>query len=234
MFTKSARFYDALYSFKDYEAEAEILCALIRQYLPGDGCALLDVACGTGAHIAHLRGHYTVEGLDLDDTMLDIARQRFPDVMFHDADMVDFDLGRRFDVVTCLFSSIGYVKTVDRLNQTLATFARHMEPGGLVIVEPWLAPEIYQPGKLHALFVDEPDLKITRMNISQRDGSISWFDFHYLVATVDGVEHFVEHHELTLFTDNEYRAAFAAAGLDVNLDAEGLSGRGVYIGIQKG
>jgi hypothetical protein len=147
--------------------------------------------------------------------------------------MVDFNLGHRFDVVTCLFSSIGYVKTVERLNQTIANFARHTKLGGLVVVEPWFGPETYHPGTLHALFIDQPDLKIARINTSQRDGNLSWFDLHYLVGTPDGVEHIVEHHELALFTGDEYRAAFTAAGLEVICDAEGLTNRGLYIGIQK-
>src|SRR3712207_7289123 len=48
--------------------------------------------------------------------------ERYPDVRFHQGDMTDFDLGRRFDVVVCLFSAIGYVLTEERLRQTLANF----------------------------------------------------------------------------------------------------------------
>jgi len=111
MFTKSAAFYDAIYSFKNYEREAQQLHALIQQHKRSTGMALLDVACGTGAHIPFLREHYAVEGLDLDANLLAIARQRNPDITFHQADMLDFDLGHSFDVIVCLFSSIGYVKT---------------------------------------------------------------------------------------------------------------------------
>jgi trans-aconitate methyltransferase len=41
---------------------------------------------------------FRVEGLDVDPGMVDIARAKHPDVPIHVADMVDFDLGRRFDV----------------------------------------------------------------------------------------------------------------------------------------
>ena len=68
------------------------------------------------------------------------------------------------------------------------------------------------------------------MNVSGRRDNIALLDFHYLVATPEGIEHFTEHHELGLFTDAEYQHAFTRAGLDVTHDAGGLIGRGLYIG----
>jgi SAM-dependent methyltransferase len=229
MFTKSARFYDAVYSFKDYAAEAAKVDALIKERNPR-ARTLLDVACGTGMHLEHLRGRYDAEGLDLDPELLAIARERLPGILLHEGDMTAFDLGRRFDAVTCLFSSIGYARTVEDLNRAVAAMAGHLEPGGVLIVEPWLTPEVWQDGHLGAVFVDEPDLKIARVNLAERDGRLSRFVFHYLVLTAEGVERFEEPHELRLFTHDENTAAFGAAGLEVEHDPEGLMGRGLYIG----
>jgi SAM-dependent methyltransferase len=200
------------------------------EYKRSPGNTLLDVACGTGGHIPYLSPDFAYEGLDLDPEMLALARDRFPDVVFHLGDMVDFDLGRQFDVVTCLFSSIGYARTVPRLRQAIGTLARHVRPGGVVLIGSFITPQEWNPGHPYALFVDQPDLKIARMNVSSNDGNIALLDFHYLVATTEGVEHFTEHHELGLFTDEEYRGAFEGAGMDVKLDAEWLMGRGMYIG----
>lgn len=230
MFTRSARFYDALYGFKDYRTEAEQVHRLIQEHKRSAGTALLDVGCGTGGHLAHLREHYAVEGLDLDAGLLAIARERNPELRLHQADMADFDLGRAFDAIVCLFSSIGYVKTIERLRQTLCTFAHHLAPGGVVVLEPWLAPEVYRAGRLFALFVDQPGIKIARMNVTALEDGVSVLDFHYLVATPAGLDHFTERHELALFSDQDYRAAFAAAGLGVIHLAEGITDRGVYVG----
>ena len=101
MFTKSFRFYDALYRFKDYSAAAEQLHDLVHEHDPRAE-SLLDIGCGTGKHLERFNQWYRVEGLDLDPHMIAIARQRLPDVRLHQADMQDFDLGRTFDVVTCL------------------------------------------------------------------------------------------------------------------------------------
>jgi ubiquinone/menaquinone biosynthesis C-methylase UbiE len=230
VFTKSAGLYDIIYASHDAARVSERLHALIQEHKRSVGTALLDVACGTANHIHWLRRHYTVEGLELDPNMLDIARGKEPGIRFHQADMADFDLGRRFDVITCLGSAIGAVKTLPRLRQTLRTMSRHLQPGGLVIVEPWLTPEVYREGTVHALFVDRPDLKIARMNASAVEDGVSVLDFHYLVATPEGVQYFTERQELGLFSHEDYLQAFQAAGLQVDHDPKGLNGRGLYVG----
>ena len=109
--------------------------------------------------------------------------------------MVDFDLGRQFDVVTCLFSSIGYAETYERLCLALRSLARHTAPGGLVLIEPWFTPTAWKPNTVHALYIDEPDLKIARIKASFVDGRLLVFDLHYLIGTPEDTEHVVEHHE---------------------------------------
>jgi SAM-dependent methyltransferase len=229
VFTRSASIYDLVYSFKDYEGEAERVHALIQQRAPG-ASTLLDVACGTGKHLEQFRRWYEVEGVDLDEGLLEVARNRLGDVRLHVADMTSFALGRTFDVVTCLFSSIGYVATPKRLNGAIRAMAAHLNPNGILVVEPWLTPDGWQIGRPHLLVVDEPDLKIVRMNVSGRDGRLAVMEFVYLVGSPDGIDHFSERHEAALFTDVEYRQALSTAGLTVEHDPEGLIGRGLYLG----
>jgi SAM-dependent methyltransferase len=212
--------------------EAQKICTLVEKYKKSSGNTLLEVACGTGMHASHLSKTYQIEGLDLDPEMLAVARQNHPDILFHQADMIDFDLKRQFDVITCLFSSIGYVKTTPRLNQAIQTMTRHLASGGVLLVEPWFTPEQWHPGKISGMLVEEPDLRIARMNISEVDGTLSFFDFHYLVGTPEGINYFTERHELGLFTNEEYLEAFRLAGLEVLHDPEGIYGRGLYIGIK--
>ena len=230
MFSQTVQYYDKIYSFKDYQAEARDVITLVQEHLRSGGHRLLDVACGTGKHVEHLKQHFAVEGLDISEELLALARERCPGVTFHLGDMVDFQLGKRFDVVTCLFSSIGYVRTVENLERSIACMARHLLPGGLLLVEPWFTPGAWRPGTVHALFIDEPELKIARVNTSFARGRLSYFDLHYLIGTPEGTEHAVERHELGLFEQDEMLAAFQAAGLDVRYDEEGLTGRGLYVG----
>ena len=231
MFDKSADIYDALYFFKDYVAEAAEIHRLIQERKPG-ARTLLDVACGTGAHLEHLGRNYEVEGLDLEGALLEMARARLPDVSLHKGDMVSFELDKNYDVVTCLFSSIGYVETETNLRRAIEAMAKHLGPRGVLIVEPWLEPDIFTDGHLDMTLVDQPDLKIARMNRSHIEDGASVLDFHYLVARRDGISHFTETHRLGLFTKDQHIRAFEAAGLSVDHDPEGLMGRGLYIGVK--
>lgn len=235
MFTGSAAIYDAINADRlDYVAAADRLRALIGRHAGAHDATLLDVACGTGAYLVHFREQYAVEGVDLDAGMLAVARQKLPDVPLHEADMADFDLGRRFGVVVCLGSSIGYARTLPVLRQTVANLARHAVDGGVVLVEPWFTPKVWEPGRLSADLTDRPDLKIARVLVSAVGDGVSLLDIHYLVATPGGVERFVERHEMGLFARDEYVAAFRDAGLDVVHESTGPLGRGLYVGVLRG
>jgi SAM-dependent methyltransferase len=228
VFSRSARIYDAVYSYKDYAAEVDRFHGVIQERSPG-AATLLDIACGTGKHLEGFRRWYAVEGVDLDEGLLDVARERLPDVPLHVADMCSFALARKFDAVTCLFSAIGYTGTVDRLGQAITAMAAHLNPAGVLLVEPWHTPEAWQVGRLELRTVDEPDLKIARMTQLGLEGRLGVLGFVYLVGRPQGIETFTEQHEIALFTDAEYREAFDNAGLVVERDEEGLIGRGLYI-----
>jgi SAM-dependent methyltransferase len=232
MFTHSAHFYDLIYDTLDYRSDSEALHALVERCKRTRGNALLDVACGTGNHLVHLREHYAVEGLELDQRMVELARAKLGDIPVHAGDMSDFALGREFDVVVCLFSAIGYVATEERLRSTLRCFARHLRPGGVVVIEPWILPEKWKEGTLHAMLVDRPEVKLARMSVSRSHERVAVLDLHYLVATEHGIERFEERHELGLFSDAQYREAFELAGLTVERAEGGVAGRGWYIGVK--
>lgn len=234
MYDKSAALYDLFYDWKDYRAEAERVRQLVADRNP-HARTLLDVACGTGSHLVHFRDWYAVEGVDLNAGMLKVAATRLPGVVLHEADMRDFDIGRRFDVVTCLFSSIGYAESPEGLERAAAAIARHVAPSGVLIVEPWLTPERFDLRSLgRVILAERSDLQAVRMNGSRIEGNRSILDFHYLVARPGSVEHLTETHTMGLFTDDEYRSAFEGAGLSVEHDADGLMGRGLWIGRRSG
>jgi len=232
MFSESAELYDLVYSFKDYPAEAARVRELVEAAGGRGEGTLLDVACGTGMHLESLRAHYAVEGTDLDDGLLAIARGRLPEVPLHHADMRGFNLGRRFDVVTCLFSAIGYVRDVEGLRAAVASMARHLEPGGALAVEPWFTPDDIRPDFVGVSSQSFPELTIVRMSHTRVEGAVSIVAFEYLVGRPGGITRASERHEMGLFTRDEMRAAFEDAGLRTRYDEQGITGRGMWLGIR--
>jgi SAM-dependent methyltransferase len=233
MFDRPAHVYDLLYSFKDYEAESTALAEVIRERHP-DARSLLDVACGTGRHLQLLRATFPdVAGLDLEPDLLRIARERLPDVPLIETDMRSFDLGRRFDAVTCLFSSVGYLADAHELEAAIGRMAAHLEPGGVLVVDGWVKPGAWMPGvNVHALAESRPDLAAARVTRTWRVDDRSHLDMRYLIATPEGFEEEREEHVLTLFSDQEYRDAFRAAGLEPEIvDSPMGSDRDRYVGV---
>jgi len=231
VFTESAELYDLIYSsFKDYRAEAAQIAALLRS-LHRDCHTLLDVGCGTGEHarlLASLHG-FSVDGLDVSPDFLRIARAKHPAGRFFEADMSNFQLPDRYDAILCLFSSIGYLTTLDRVTQALRCFRKHLEPDGVVVVEPWFTPDKMNPGHHSSRAAAAPGVRVQRLGTTEVDGRVSRLRFEYAIETVDGTRHATEVHELGLFTVEEMLSAFKAAGLSAQHEPSGLTGRGLYI-----
>jgi len=235
VYDRAAAAYDVLHAAreKDYAGEAARIAALVRERRP-EARSLLDTACGTGGHLQFLRYHFDeVEGVDGSPAMLARARENVPGVPLHHGDLRTFDLGRRFDAVTCLFSSIAYLVPAGELRRGVANLARHLVDGGVLVVEPWVKPEDWDPSPLPRIDSGQGDgLSVTRMTRSWRVGERTYLDMQYLIGTGDGIELVKEAHETGLYDEAVYREAFAAAGCSVEFDPEGLIGRGLYVGVK--
>lgn len=233
MWAELAPFYDVMYQWKDYQAESERVHQLIQAHRTSSGNTLLDVACGTGGHTRFLRDHYDVTGIDLNREMLKVARRKIPGVTFLSRDMTSFNLRRRFDALICLFSSIAYVRTYRNLKRTIACFARHLKPGGILIVEPFFTKETFVAGTIHGATLEAEGVKISRHNVSRRRGDLAVLDFHFLLSTKRGTRYYRDTHEMALFDRQRFLEIMAHAGLRPRYDESGLMpGRGLYVSLK--
>ncbi len=234
MFHRLAPYYDDLVGAKDYGFESRSLEALARRFGRSRGQAWLDVACGTGRHLSFLRRHYAVAGVDASREMLRVARRRLPGIPLVLADMRHFRLDETFDVVSCLYSAIGHLKTERDLAVTFANFARHLKPGGVALVEPWIDPVDFHTGYIHLLTRQSPSLTVVRMAFSSRRGRHSAVHYHYLIGKTDhGVAHFEEVNTGLLVSRRRLLKLMEHAGLTARFRKEGLTpGRGLLVGVK--
>ncbi len=234
MFQLNAEQYDTLYATKDYEREAHLLRDHLSRLDPSLH-TVLDVACGTGAHDEHLCRFYEVDGLDLNPDFLEAARRRNARGRYHVGDMRDFRLDRLYDVALCLFSSIGYARTRVELVRTLTCLCEHLTPRGVVVIEPWLTPEVWEAPSVRWDHGGSGSDSIVRMAHSslREEGtdSVSVMEFHYLVGSAKGIEYSRETHEMGLYSKRRMESALIEAGFtDVHHESDGLTGRGLYVG----
>jgi ubiquinone/menaquinone biosynthesis C-methylase UbiE len=234
MYMELAKYYDVSIFWKNYKKECERIHALIKANKKSKGSDLLDVACGTGNHIRYLKKNYRVTGLDKNAGMLKIAKDKFPGVEFVQADMTSFRLHKTFDAIICLYASIGYARSNLDLKKTIGNISKHLKNGGVAVIEPFLSKDEFVEGKPFASFLDEPALKIARMNVNRRRANIAILEFHFLVATSVGVKHFKDRHEVGLFDRQEVQQAMEYNGLHTKFVKAGFQkDRGLFLGIKQ-
>lgn len=235
LYGELAKYYDLIYSFKDYRKESARISNLVLKYKKSEGGELLDVACGTGHHLEYLKEEFSCTGVDISKDILDVAKKNVRGVVFKEADMTTLNLGKEFDIITCLFSSIGYVKTYRNLRKTIQNFSRHLKDGGVVLIEPWLTRSAYMTDSPHMETYDGTDMKIARLNVSELRDNLSVMDMHYLIAErAKGVKYFVDRHELGLFEVDETLRIMKRAGLQSRFLKHGLMPqRGIYVGVRQ-
>jgi ubiquinone/menaquinone biosynthesis C-methylase UbiE len=235
MYKEFADTYDLIYSFKDYKKEVKKIKKLIKKYKSTDGSELLDVACGTGKHLQYFKDSFICTGVDINEGILNVAKKKVKGAIFKQADMISFDLNKKFDVIISLFSSIGYVKNYANLEKTIVNFANHLKQGGVVIIEPWFTKSTYWLGMPSMTTYDGDDIKIARLNTTKIEDDLSVMDMHYLIVEKNkDVRYFVDKHELGLFDTDKTLEIMKKAGLKADFLKDGLmKERGLLIGVKK-
>lgn len=229
-----AEYYDLLYPEKDYKKESDKIRKIIKRHKKTNGNHLLEVACGTGKHAQFLSHDFSILATDKHTAMLRVACKNGNGAIFAQADMASLNLRTQFDVILCLFSSIGYVKTVPNLRRTVRNFARHLKTGGVVLIDPWRSRAEFKTGTYLTTY-DSADLKIVILAIATVRGNLSVTDDHYLIAQKNKkIKYLVDRHELGLFDNKSTMRAIRDAGLRAMFLKNGLrKNRGLYLGIKK-
>jgi SAM-dependent methyltransferase len=221
---KHAELYDVVFADrgKDWAAEAASVAEEVRRRNPG-ASSLLDVACGTGMHLAAFAGYFAhVEGVEPAADMAELARTRVPGLVVHPQDMRELTAGRQFDAVT-------YMPTPDDLAVAIQAMADHLAPGGVLVVEPWWFEDRFLDGYVGGHLVKEDERVISRVTHSVREGDRVRLTIRFVVADADGIDEFTEIEVVSLFTEADYRRAFDLAGLAAEYLPGWRSGTGLFV-----
>ena len=223
LYRELAGYYDRVYHWKDYDEDIERLLGIIHTHGSSSGKLLLDVGCGTGAHIARLVDEFDCTGIDDNEEMIKIARMKVPVASFLRGNMLEFELDRRFDVVISMFGTIGYATSLGDLQRVMDNIASHLEEGGVAVLEPFISKDDYIPGHVAMTSYEDDDVKISRVSTSTQDGHLCTFEMHYLIGEKGkGVRYLLDTHTMRLYTPEELVAAMETTGLSTEFDPVGF------------
>ena len=210
-----AKYYDIVTKSKAYDREAGILKRIISRYKISRGKTLLDVGCGTGRHLMYLVSDFDCTGLDLHEEMLNVARKNVPKATFVRANMTDFHLGNKFDVILCMFSAIGLVRTYANLEKTIKNFSNHLRNGGIIIMEnDSFSYSRSPPQYMNLLTAETSDIKIARVDYYRRKGNVLIEREDYMIAQRGkGIRHFADLQYMGMFELKRTMRIMEQAGL---------------------
>jgi dTDP-3-amino-3,4,6-trideoxy-alpha-D-glucopyranose N,N-dimethyltransferase len=232
MYGDAARFYDVIDQScgRDPRAEAELVIGEARRQAP-TVATLLDVGCGTGAHLPRFAEDFDVVGVDLSPQMLAIAAETAPGVVLAEGDFRSFTLDRTFDVAVSLFSGIGYLTEPEDLRAAVANIAAHLNTGGVLLIEGWIEPDYWIGSTVNATTGRDGELAVARAVRSFRTGMRCDIEMRYVAATPERIITVDEQHTMRLSDPEEFADAHSAAGLDfARLPHMLHPGRSVYAG----
>ncbi|MFP4502741.1 MAG: class I SAM-dependent DNA methyltransferase [Candidatus Hydrogenedentota bacterium] len=129
-FDSIAHYYDTLMDHVNYPRWARITYALgdLFEHRP----AHLDVACGTGVLVQHMRQRgWKSFGIDLSAAMVRTGRKRAP-MPLAVGDMRALPAAGGVHFITCLFDSLNFLLTEEDVVHTLQSFHAALDTPGLV------------------------------------------------------------------------------------------------------
>lgn len=233
-FRDYAKYYDSLYSDKDYDAESEFVASLLAgSGIRGeDGAAVLDLGCGTGGHMVRLaRRGYRVVGVDRSAEMISIATEKMvtslpagerfatePQTLV--ADVRDFKVDGPADGAVMMFAVVSYLTSDRDLADAFANIRAHLRDGGLFVFDGWYAPGVEaDPPTNRSRTITLPDgASLTREARPVVDSARRTVRVNYeLTLEVGGevADRVVESHDMRYRSTDEIEVALNAAGFEL-------------------
>lgn len=203
--------YLALYPHRDVEEARDGVELVLRVQGPPDGL-ILDLACGSGRHLAELeRRGFAAVGLDLSAELLRRAADEEPDLRLVRGDMrlLPFvDAG--FDMVTNFFTSFGYFAEPEEDRQVLEEIRRVLRKGGR------FALDFLNAERVRNELVNEDERILAGRRVVQRrrledEGRIVIKEIE--MGTSDGAGVRTFHERVRLYTSQELEMLLGGVGL---------------------
>lgn len=221
---------------EEYGSEAAFIGDVIRETLGPGRRTLLELGVGGGHNLSHLTGDFECTAVDLSPDMLALSQGLNPGVEHHAGDMRNIRLHQTFDAVL-VHDAASYLLTEQDLEETFATAACHLRPGGVLMVAPDWVQETFPDGWVYAWDREQDgmEVKIEEVMVDPDPTDTQVESIYTYTITKDGettVE--VDTHITGLFAIHTWTRLMEEAGFAVELRPlppnEGGYGSWLFIG----
>jgi len=226
-FNLYSKYYDLLYSSKNYNAEANYISDCIKKYYP-DAKTILEFGSGTGGHglILQKMG-YDIYGLERSEQMVEEAKLHgFP---CKQADITNFEIDRKFDAIISLFHVISYINDNASLEKVFSNASKRLNSNGLFIFDVWYSPAVYhQKPESRVKKVENKEICVVRKAEPEIYVNKNVVDVNYFIKvkdkSTDQCIEFQEKHPMRHFSIPEINLLATHTGFEVLKAEEFLTG----------
>ena len=146
-FNTYSKYYDFLYKNKYYKKEVLFLKKTFKKFNLKQTKDILSLGCGTCEHdILFAKEGYSVTGIDLSSSMLEIAKQKAKSknvsIDLKKGDVRTFRTTKKFDAIIAMFNIAGYQNTLEDFNKFIKTAEVHLKKDGLLLFDAWYQPAV--------------------------------------------------------------------------------------------
>jgi SAM-dependent methyltransferase len=218
-FNLYSQYYDLLYSDKNYFKEVQYI---LNQLTPNKNLKILELGCGSGGHAEILCKYGNqVEGIDLSVSMIDLAKQKqikgFNPIL---GNIVDFNLGKKFDCVISMFHVMSYLTNNRDLLSCFTKVSNHLNKNGVFIFDFWYGPAVlYQKPANRIKVIEDSLIYVKREAISNLNTITNVVDVNFNISITEKKsgrnEFFQELHPMRYFSLPELEFFGEQSGLQL-------------------
>ncbi len=225
---------------EEYGGEAAVFVDIIYEKLGRGRYTLLELGVGGGHMLSHLTADFECTAVDLSPDMLALSQGLNPGVEHHVGDMRNIRLDQTFDAVL-VHDAASYLLTGQDLQETFATAACHLRPGGVLLVAPDWVQETFPDGWVYAWDRQQGDIEVkieeVMVDADPTDTQVE-STYTYTIKKGGKVTVEVDTHVTGLFPINTWTSLMEEAGFSVELRPlppnEGGYGSWLFMGVAGG
>ena len=205
----------------DLAEETQLLVKALNENSNYEAKTILHLGCGAGGYDYTLKKYFRVTGVDISQGMLNVARKVNPEIIYHQGDMRNIELGEEFDAVV-VPDSIDYMRTEDQLLAVIMTAKKHLKPGGMLLIVAHPAERFSDNNFVYTGSNQDVKVTIFENNHIYSSGTGYEATLVYLIRRRGKLKIYTDRHLLGLFKMRTWLELFNQAGFEnpvqINMD----------------